>query len=515
MTATIQTEARYPAFIERYAFDISRFAIEVVGMTPTDQQIELFEAVSPQGSRTTVRSGHGTGKSRGIAVMTLWHLLCYVKSNTLITAPKIEQVRNVAWKEIADVLDLIRDKGAQPWIYEHVKFEAERIYIQHYKETWFVIAKTAPRGNPENLAGMHRDWYLIIADEASGIPDPNYGVLTGALTDSRNRILLQSQPTRPAGFFYDTHHRLAKENGGVWVSLHMDSHDSPLVSKAFIEEKRQEYTEEEFTIKVRGEFPESREGYLLGRQEAEACIGRQVLRETDRYGILLSCDVGAGEYRDKSIAIVALVSGQGDFGPDARRVQVVGVPIRSNTRKLQDFAGLVFTEACELENVTTLIDAGGMGIAVCQHLETLGLPEVVRVKWGNPCFNKRNKERFFNLRAQAMVCAARAAKEGRLGIVDGPWKKELLDQMSRTPYHFDEKARYVMERKEDMRAAGIPSPDLFDAIAFLFLEGVHYMICEGQGQLGGGVMASVKSQARGLFAHLRQSEPADRKNGEV
>ena len=94
-----------------------------------------------------------------------------------------------------------------------------------------------------------------------------------------------------------------------------------------------------------------------------------------------------------------------------------------------------------MENVTTQVDAGGMGIAVCQKMETLGLPEVKRVKWGSPCFAKRNRERFFNLRAQAMVFASRAAQEGRLSIADGPWTKELLDQMSRTPYHFDEKAR--------------------------------------------------------------------------
>jgi len=28
----------------------------------------------------------------------------------------------------------------------------------------------------------------------------------------------------------------------------------------------------------------------------------------------------------------------------------------------------------------------------------------------------------------------------RCGIADGPWVKELLDQMSRVPFHFDEKA---------------------------------------------------------------------------
>ena len=200
-SSELLTNKNYIDFVERYAFDLVKFAVEVCGMTPTWQQIELLQSVQPSGSRTTVRSGHGTGKSRSIAVIVLWHLLCYPDSNTLITAPKIEQVRNVAWKEIVDVINLMKIRGNHAWIAEYVEAEAERIFIKNSKQTWFVIAKTAPRGSPENLAGMHRDWYLIIADEASGIPDQNYSVLTGALTDKRNRMCMFSQPTRSAGFF--------------------------------------------------------------------------------------------------------------------------------------------------------------------------------------------------------------------------------------------------------------------------------------------------------------------------
>jgi len=494
-------DPRYMPFAARYAFDIERFAAEVVGMTPTHQQRELFAPVSPPGSRTTVRSGHGTGKSRALAVITLWHLLCYPKSNTMLTAPKIEQVRNVAWKEISDVLDLMRDKGGHPWIVGYVALEAERVYVKSFKMTWFVFAKTAPRGSPENLAGQHRGWYLLIADEASGIPDPNYAVMTGALTDARNRMLLLSQPTRSSGFFYETHHKLAKHNGGVWTSIRMDSRQSPLVSSAFIEEKKQEYTEEEFTIKVMGEFPETRDNYLLGRKASEACFGRRVINDGEPYGLMLSCDVGAGEYRDKSVALVAKVIGYSDFGPDARRVEVIAIPILSNTISIQGFTGAVFHEASALENITVLVDAGGMGIAVCQGLEALGLPEVKRVKWGNPCFQKRHRDRFVNLRAQALVSAARAAKEGRLGIADGPWKRELLDQMSRVPFHFDEKARYAIMKKDEMRKQGLPSPDILDALAFCFLEDATYMICEGAHGQANSVQAAIK-RAEALFADV-------------
>lgn len=501
MAKRLTDDPRWTGFVARYAGNLTRFSAEVVGMTPTPQQIELFDSVSPPGSRTTVRSGHGSGKSRSLAVIALWHLLCYKLSNTMITAPKIEQVRNVAWKEITDMQEAIK-RGAQPWISGYFSVEAERVFVNGFKQQWFVIAKTAPRGAPENLAGMHRDWYMVIADEASGIPDPNYAVLTGALTDKRNRMLMVSQPTRPSGFFYDTHNKLSRHEGGVWNAICMNSEQSPLVSPDFCREKRQEYTDVEYTIKVRGEFPESLDDHLVGRKAVEACFGRKVIHKGESFGIILSCDVGAGEYRDKSIAVVAHVSGYGDFGTDARRVQIVDIPIASNTRNLQDFSGAVFHKASELENCTTMVDAGGMGIAVCQALEGMGLPEVKRVKWGAPCFKQRNKERFFNLRAQAMVHAARAAKEGRLGIADGPWRKDILDQMSRVPYHFDEKARYTIERKDEMRKQGIPSPDMFDAISFCFLEDANYMICENSGNASNGLVETAMARAEALFADV-------------
>jgi hypothetical protein len=70
-------DPRYVLFCARYSFSLRRFACEVVGMEPTHQQFDLFDSVTPPGSRTSVRSGHGSGKSRSLAVITLWHLLCF------------------------------------------------------------------------------------------------------------------------------------------------------------------------------------------------------------------------------------------------------------------------------------------------------------------------------------------------------------------------------------------------------------------------------------------------------
>jgi hypothetical protein len=114
-----------------------------------------------------------------------------------------------------------------------------------------------------------------------------------------------------------------------------------------------------------------------------------------------------------------------------------------------------------------------MGVSVAQRLETIGLPNFVRVNWGNPCFKKRYIDRFMNQRAMANVLCARAVKEGRL-VLPEMYRKDLLDQAARIPYHFNEKGKYVIMAKEKMREEGIPSPDLWDTVCQLFLESAQY-----------------------------------------
>lgn len=476
----LPADPRYREFVARYAFDCTRFAIEVCGLVPTWQQIELFDSVSDPGSRTSVSSGHGTGKTSGFAIIALWHLLCFFLSNTILTAPKISTVSDGVWKEFADLSAKIQN-GAQGWIWDYFTIESERVFVKGFKLNWFVIAKTAPRGSPENLAGAHRDWLLWLGDEASGITDENFGVITGSLTDARNRMCLASQPTRATGFFYETHHTLSLDEGGVWNNLTFNSEDSPLVSPEFIAEKKLQYTEEEYAIKVRGEFPENSSKYLLGPKAIEACVGLNVIRPGDPWGWLLPLDVGGGGYRDESVLLALKVSGSGEYGPEARRAQLVSVPIMSNSINPAELHGHVLTQSRERANASALIDAGGMGLVVCKQLDLDGFANYVKVNWGSPNFAKEYKERYFNQRAQAICGLTRAVQEGRFGVdssVPKSFVKKMVRQGSRIPYHYDEKARRVIMKKEDMRAEGISSPDVWDTISFGFLESAHYSMAD-------------------------------------
>lgn len=485
--SSLTADPRYKDFVDRYSFDPLRFSIEVVGLTPTYQQVEILESVAPAGSRTSVSSGHGTGKTAIFGVIALWHLSCYYRSNTLLTAPRLATVHDGVWKEFAGHHMAIKS-GPHKWIGEYIKLEHEKVYIEGHKLDWWIQAKTAPIGRPEHMAGQHNSWLLWLCDESSGIPDANFGVIGGSLTDARNRMVLASQPTRTSGFFRETHHSLAKENGGPWNPMVLSSIESPLVSDQFIRDKLLEYggyDSPEFAIKVLGQFPEFSDKYLLSRKMIERLVApkTRAIADDEPYGNFLIIDVAAGVFRDKTVGTHMRVTGYGDrLDPNPRRADVIDIPIFTNSLDWQEVAGRAHEIAAGLSNCTVLVDVGGQGVQFAKMLENLGTPNVIKVNWGNTNFLDRLKKRFVNQRAQCSVNAADAVKDGRITFTE-KYKKELLDQGSRIPFFFDEKGRWQIMSKVDMKQKeGIPSPDLWDTICMAFLEDAHYITDESSGQ---------------------------------
>lgn len=496
-------DPRYPEMVRRYVNDLPRFVVEVLGQKPTWQQMELYASFQRPGSRTSVASGHGSGKTAAMAAVAWWKLLCFFNSNTILSGPKLEMLLSGVRKYFSDYVTSV-EAGPYSWVVPHVVIAHKTIYIRGYKSQWWIAAKTAPAGKPEAIAGEHRRFLSWLIDEASGVDEKIMGVILGSLTEEWNRIAMMSQPTRASGMFYDSHHRLNELRGGSWRSITMSSEESPLVSDQFIEEKLVQYggrEDPQYQIKVLGVFPEKLEGQLLSRAQLEACIGRQnCIPPGYEWGWIILVDVAAGEYRDKSVVIVAKVSGHGQFHEESpRRMHIVKVPIVSNSIQPTALEAEIVQIAGRLSNATVMVDAGGLGLSVYKRLTELGLPSVQKVLWGKPCWRKTLAEQFFNRRAHGMVSAAKAAINGHLSIAadafsDSRVVSEFLDQC-RVPYHYNDKAQYVIESKGSKEWEGIPSPDMMDAVSFGFIEDATYMVSEVSAQASdvrGGVNAVVE-----------------------
>ncbi|MGL4735702.1 MAG: Hint domain-containing homing endonuclease [Enterovibrio sp.] len=420
---------------------------------------------------------HNTGKTTGIANICLWHMLCYPESITLVTANDMDQLKATLWKEIGLAVERIR-RGKHGWIADHIEVLANAsARIRGFNSTWFIESKTANRKTANKMAGRHGTWFMIIADECSTIDDEVMTTLRGALTEQHNRMLLTSQSTRNAGFFYRTHHDLARTNGGEWANLTFSSIDSPLVSDASLISLWNSYDDDERRVRILGQFPQDSSKHMMSLADAEKMykVGR-IIKPDEVSGWIVTADVASGEgLRDKSAIVICKVSGYGDRGVDARKVEVRKIPIFTNGIRSNRIAAAII-EAAEdsCSNPTLVVDSGGLGITVCQDLEDMNRV-VHRVNWGNPCFQRKNLDRYLNLRAQATHQAARAAKEGRLSILTTDHKGALLAQASRIPKTFTDKGRIRVPPKHSLEWDGMGSPDLWDAICFAFLEGVTFI----------------------------------------
>jgi hypothetical protein len=465
---TIMSDPRYLELLTIFQPDWVSFAAIIANKKPTWQQRQIIEAVQKKGSRVTVSSGHGTGKSDMTSIMILAFIILNPESRVVVVANNAAQVRNVIWKYIkVNFKTICRNI---PWLESYFELNEREFFAVGYKGVWSCIAKSARLGNEEALAGEHCHTYLIVVDEASGLPDKALQVLSSALTEENNNMCLLSQSTRTSGFFYDTHHRLAKSISnpeGIWHAIKLNSEESPLVTPNFIGEKLISYGGEdapEYQIKVLGEFPNNMNGYLLSRTDCErAAIVTPKLKE-GQWGWIAACDVGNG--RDKSVINICKVSTD---NAEARIViahQIIEMPTDIDPI---DFSYEIqrHIEPYINQNISILIDGDGVGFATVKIVRELGL-EVQEIRWGKPVFNTDQKTRFINQRAYSHIMMRDAIKTGRMNIDQSELTK---DQISRLPVFLNESGKWVVCSKKDMREKhNIKSPDRSDTYCFMFLS---------------------------------------------
>ncbi len=88
MNAPSPQDNPFLKLMRRYRDDPVRFSQEVIGIEPDEWQVELLDAIAaPAVRRVSVRSGHGVGKSTGVAMAAIWHVLMRYPSKTVVTAP--------------------------------------------------------------------------------------------------------------------------------------------------------------------------------------------------------------------------------------------------------------------------------------------------------------------------------------------------------------------------------------------------------------------------------------------
>jgi hypothetical protein len=431
--------ARMARKIREYRAEPVRFVHEVVKVEPSPHQAKLLTSLV-QHPRTSIRSGHGTGKTSGLAMAHWWFLCCFKNSRIPCTAPTSHQLEDLLWAEITKW-----GNRMEPWFRDQFDIKSDKVVNKLHPKTWYSVARTARKENPDALQGFHEDYLLFIIDEASGVHDDIFKPIKGAMTGKFNRLVMAGNPVRNSGYFFVSHHK----GRALWNCLQFNSEDSPLVADSYIEEMIQEHgiDSDEYRVRVKGEFPLSSSTQLIARNLADDAAGRHLDKHIYIHSPkILGVDV-ARQGDDKSVIIRR--QGLAAFGLKKFRIP--------DTMQL---AARVVVEIDAWKPDAVFVDVVGMGAGVVDRLRQLG-HEVIEVNVGLPALKS---ERFHNLRAEIWVKMRDWLAAGG-AIPDDP---EMVDDLIGLEYKYDVRQRYQMESKEDAKARGLASPDSADALALTF-----------------------------------------------
>ena len=462
----------YARFARKYRQSCTLFAIEVCGFSQrngrplTLQQQQLTEDILEDGARISYSSGHGPGKSSIIAVVVWWHLICFRMSHTMITAVDVAQVKAAIWKEMDICWQEIRFRF--PWLTTLFALETEKAFAKDHKKSWFIEAKTAPSHRPSGISGRHAEYYLLIVEEASEVPEEIIQAARGALTGPKNRMVLLSQPLKDGGFFYDTHHALKRVNGnpqGIFRSRNFNAEESPIVSLQSIQEQLIALGGADsfhYKAKVLGIWSENRSGYLISRNALESAQTMKIDENfhQEPWGWVMTCDVGLGVGRDSSVISIGKVSGYGM----SRRVETIS-SIEYINKDPAEFGWIIVRTADQYPDVTICIDTDGIGgetVRIVQKSDVVVQP----IKWGLPPHSNLDRECYKNLRAKANVMAKHAIEQKRHRPAQNA---KVLDQGSRIPFFINDRGQYQIQHKSNMLSKGIKSPDVWDTECFFHL----------------------------------------------
>ncbi|RMH34170.1 MAG: terminase B [Acidobacteria bacterium] len=440
---SVEDEIRnWQNFVLRYRNAPVLFVREVLHAEPDEWQAQVLEAIAAGERRISVRSGHGVGKSTCASWASLWYLLTRYTVKIVVTAPSASQLYDALFAEIKTWVRRLPGP-----VQELFEVKSERIELKAAPTEAFISARTSRAEQPEALQGVHADYVMLIADEASGIPEQVFEAAAGSMSGHNAVTLLLGNPVRSSGFFYDTHHRLA----GEWRTFHVSCLNSQRVSPDFLRDMAARYGEDSnaYRIRVLGEFPKGDDDTVLPMELIEAAWQRDI--EIPRY---------TPEVWGLDVA---------RFGSDQtalckRRGRVVTEVRRWAGLDLMETAGAVFHEY-EIAGVKPqeiLVDAIGLGAGVVDRLRELGLP----VRGINVSESAASSQKYANLRAELWFAMREWFAEKGCKI---PRDERLIEQLAAVRYKFTSNGRLQIESKDELRRRMRgQSPDEADALALTF-----------------------------------------------
>lgn len=369
----------------------------------------------------------------------------------IVTSPSFKQMTDGLMPEVQKWI-----QRCPSWLSRQVEITSDRMTRVPNTKSNFISFRTARKENPEALAGVHATNVLLIVDEASGVDEIIYETGQGILSTTGAIAVLIGNPTRPYGFFYKTQTTLSD----LWWCRAISCLDSTRVDAAYIESQKRTYgvDSREYRVRVLGEFPDSGADSVIPRAFVQSALDRDVVSLAGlgkkASGIVWGLDPGRG----------------GDpTGFVERSANVVTEALELKYDNLMLTSGWVKSRwdatVPRLRPDHIYVDSIGLGAGVADRLLELGLP-VIHV---NVSESAAMSDRFVRLRGELWYTARAWFEKKDVRIESGILlHNQLIEELSTVEQHFASNGKVDIESKKVMKARGVPSPNLADALVMTF-----------------------------------------------
>ena len=454
----------------------------------------------------TVRSGHGPGKTFTAGVVAHWFNTAF-PGRIVCTAPKLQQLRTRVWGALRKI-----DARAEAWYRStHVIHDTTVNWLRaddrgrmQEDRNWTILAETATQ--PENMAGHHERFQLVIVEEATGVSEALWPVVFGALSSGEIQILLMiSNPTKITGTFAASH--LQKREEANYFRYHINLKNARRINRKWVESLERKYGKDSPIVAVRahGEFPTADPDQLLPIEWIDRALNKDFTADGSSPHFRISIDVADGG-EDESILTV------GQHFQSVRRIRkqrAFNFPSSESPIKCADEGERAWIEyGCSAGNGDFfIVDSLGVGAGTAGELMRRGYP-VVTYKGGE---SSSNPEQWRNRRVQSYLVLRNDFRDGFIVFDDdflevtggGTDLKEMDDFMAqlcsvKTRHAQGERLEDLMTKK-DMKDSGIASPDRADSLAMQYATQAPRFETQAQGAATGPTVHLARSRSREGF----------------
>jgi hypothetical protein len=416
-----------------------------------------------------VASGHGVGKSTLVSWIILWAMSTCTDTRGVVTANTETQLKTKTWVELAKWYRLFVGKSL-------FKLEATSLFSvdPDRAKTWRCDMIAWSERNPEAFAGLHNKGrrQFMVFDEASNIPDIIWETASGFLTDSETERFwfVFGNPTKSTGRF-----RECFNEGSEWHNTQVDARTISFTDHTLHARWAKAYGDDSdyFRIRVKGVFPRTGEAEFISAAIAAEAQTRDA--DPQRFDPLV-IGVDVARFGDDE-SVLAVRKGRDAKSIPAQRLR--GLDTMQLASRVVELSQSLRADAVFIDGE---IGRASCALPICQlrlnvhDIQFGGKADRGDIVTQGERYANKRAEMWGSLRSWLVVGA----------IEDDP---DLLKQLVGPTYGLNQRDEIQLERKEDMKKRGVPSPDWGDALSLTFAypvvpnldagsEGLHRSLVE-------------------------------------